>query len=207
MMLPKWESRQTSEAAGREGDSGGDLIAVARIARPQGLRGEVIADILTDFPDRFTRLRDVRLRTTQGTITRTEIERSRLQKNRVVLKLRGCDRIEDAELLRGATVAIERRQLVPLPPDTWYNFDLIGCEVFRQSGSEGNVGQVIVTPPIGRVVDVQEYGAAPLLIVDLGEDREAMVPLVASICIEVDVRRRRIVIDPPDGLLDEGLPD
>lgn len=168
-----------------------DLIGVARIARPQGLRGEVVADLLTDFPERFARLKEVRLKLASGEIVVRRLERFRPHQGRIVLKFEECASIEEAELLRGASVLITREQLVPLPADTYYDFDLVGCLVVTVGGEE-----------LGRVVDVQNFGAAPLLVVEGEGSRELLIPLATSICAEIDVRRQRIVVDPPEGLLD-----
>ena len=168
-----------------------DLIGVARIARPQGLRGEVVADLLTDFPERFAQLQEVRLKLASGEIVVRRLERFRPHQGRIVLKFEECASIDEAELLRGASVLITREQLVPLPADTYYDFDLVGCRVVTVGGEE-----------LGRVVDVQNFGAAPLLVVEGEGSRELLIPLAASICVEIDVPRQRIVVDPPEGLLD-----
>jgi 16S rRNA processing protein RimM len=167
-----------------------DLIAVARIARPQGLRGEVMADLLTDFPERFAALKDVRLATPQGVLELRQLESSRLQQGRVVLKFKGCDTRNEAEGLRDARVLVTRAQLVKLPVDTFYDFDLIGCAVSTTGGQ-----------PLGQVTAVQNYGAAPLLAVQ-NEGRELLIPLARGICVEIDLQQKRIVVDPPEGLLD-----
>lgn len=168
-----------------------DLITVAVIARPQGLRGEVIADLQTDFPDRFDDLEDIRLRLSSGLIVERKLEYGRLHKGRIVLKLTGIDSVEEAEKLRGAAVVITRSQLVPLPPDSFYDFDLIDCQALLRTGTL-----------IGRVAGVEHYGAAPLLVVISTDNREFLIPLAASICVDVDTRQKRIIIDPPAGLLD-----
>lgn len=167
-----------------------DLISVARIARPQGHRGEVIADLLTDFPERFARLGKTYVKRADGRLLTLDLENARLHKRRVVLKFAGYDSIASAEELRDARVMITRGQLVALPEDTYYDFDLIGCEVIASRGQR-----------LGRVEEVQHYGAAPLLIVRDG-DRELLIPLVLSICVEIDTERKRIVVNPPEGLLD-----
>ncbi|MFM8394081.1 MAG: ribosome maturation factor RimM [Acidobacteriota bacterium] len=168
-----------------------DLITVALIARPQGLRGEVIADLRTDFPDRFEELAEIRLRLASGQVVERQLEYGRLHKARIVLKLVGIDSVEQAEMLRGASVVITRSQLVPLPPDSYYDFDLVGCQVLTSEGT-----------PVGEVAGVEHYGAAPLLVVVSPETREFLIPLAARICVEVDTGRKRIVVDPPAGLLD-----
>lgn len=167
-----------------------ELISIARIARPQGIRGEVIADLLTDFPERFASLGAAHIRTPTGESLILRLENSWLHKGRVVLKFAGYDTMNAAETLRDARVMITRDQLVELPKDTFFDFDLVDCEVTTTGGQ-----------PVGRVKTVQNYGAAPLLAV-VGDDREHLIPLASSICVEVDVAHKRIVIDPPEGLLD-----
>jgi 16S rRNA processing protein RimM len=168
-----------------------ELISVARIVRPQGRRGEVIADLLTDFPERFAGLGDIRLRLSTGESSILKLESSWLHKGRVVLKFAGCDDIAQAEALRDSLILVTRDQLVELPADTYYDFDLVDCEVITKDAQ-----------PIGRVTGIQRYGAAPLLAVQDDEKREHLIPLTVSICVEIDVVGKRIVIDPPEGLLE-----
>jgi len=81
--------------------------------------------------------------------------------------------------------------LVPLPPDNYYDFDLVDCEVRTRAGEV-----------VGQVTGVEHFGAAPLLVVLSPETKEYLVPLASSICVEVDIELKKIVIDPPAGLLD-----
>src|SRR5262249_23218892 len=118
------------------------------------------------------------------------LENFRQHKGRVVLKFAGYNTMNEAEGLRDARVMVTRDQLVKLPEDSFYDFDLVGCEVTTTAGR-----------PIGRVGSVRSYGAAPLLAVSDGE-QEHLIPLASSICLEIDIARKRIVIDPPEGLLD-----
>jgi 16S rRNA processing protein RimM len=184
--------RPEQERAGKpaDGDDVEDMIAVARVARPQGHRGEVIADLLTDFPERFARLGRAYVKLAGGRLLTLDLESARPHKGRVALKFAGYDDMNRAEELRDARVLITRDQLVKLPEGVYYNFDLIGCEVEDRAGR-----------PVGRVEEVQNYGAAPLLAVRSG-GRELLIPLATSICVEVDIGRKRIVVDPPEGLLD-----
>jgi 16S rRNA processing protein RimM len=168
-----------------------ELISVARIVRPQGRRGEVIADLLTDFPERFAGLGDIRLRLSTGETSILKLEGSWLHKGRIVLKFAGCDEIAQAEALRDALILVTRDQLVELPADTYYDFDLVDCEVITKDALS-----------VGRVTGVQRYGAAPLLAVQDDEKREHLIPFTLNICVEIDVVRKRIVIDPPEGLLE-----
>lgn len=167
-----------------------ELISVARIARPQGIRGEVIADLLTDFPERFSKLSAVTVKKASGELATLQLQTSRLHKGRVLLKFAGFDDMNSAEALRDARVMITADQLVKLPKDSYYEFDLVDCEVKTADGQ-----------CIGKVAGVQRFGAAPLLVVNDGE-REHLIPLASSICTEVDVAQKRIVVDLPEGLLD-----
>jgi len=168
-----------------------ELISIARIVRPQGRHGEVIADLLTDFPERFAKLEFARLKRSNGELSVRKLERSWLHKGRVVLKFAGCDSIDHAEELRDALVMVTREELVKLPEETYFDFDLVGCEVLT---IEGKV--------IGRVTDIQRFGAAPLLSVRNEAEREYLIPFTRNICVEIEIARKRIVIDPPEGLLE-----
>lgn len=168
-----------------------ELITIARIARPQGIRGEVVADLLTDFPERFAQLGEVRLVKPNGTVELATLEKSWPHNGRIVLKLKGYDSRNDAERLRDIRLMVPRAQLIVLPPDTYYDFDLVDCAVVTTTGEL-----------IGKVVEVQNYGAAPVLTVKGEDQAEVLIPLAKSICLEVDVVLKRIVIEPPDGLLD-----
>lgn len=186
----------------RSGENG-DLVSIARIARPHGLRGEVVADLLTDFPERFGDLDSVRLRLASGATAAWQVEWARPHKDRVLLKFLGVDDVEQAGMLRGAVLLVTRDELVPLPADRYYDFDLVGCEVvIKSAGSAGSGESEGSGEPVGRVSGVEHFGAAPLLVVVTVENREHLIPLAASICVEVDIARKRIVVDPPEGLLD-----
>ena len=167
-----------------------ELITIARIARPQGVRGEVIGDLLTDYPERFAQRKQVWLGKTEMSARLIELEYARMHQHRIVLKFKGYDSRNDVEALREMRVMVERDTLVELPADEFFHFDLIGCAIVTRDGET-----------LGTVSAVQDFGAAPLLIVKQPE-RELMIPLADSICVEVDTANKRIVVELPDGLLD-----
>lgn len=171
-----------------------DLIGIARIARPHGVKGEVTADLMTDFPERFGTIETVTARRPDGSLVRLKLTGHRFHKGRVILKFDGYGSVERAEELRNATLVVERRDLVKLPRDSYYNFDLIGCRVEVAGGGE-----------LGLVEEVRDFGAAPLLVVageDAGGPREYLIPFTREICPRVDIAGRVIEIAPPDGLLE-----
>ena len=109
----------------------------------------------------------------------------------LIFKFKGVDSISDAEKLAGAEVAIPFEQRAALAEDEVYESDLIGCEVFDATGRS-----------LGVVTDFEETGGTPLLRV--GED--LLIPFAKSICTNIDLDRKRIVVNPPDGLLDLNQP-
>ena len=178
---------QNSEVAAKDLD---ELISIARVLRPQGIRGEVIAEILTDFPDRFDEIDEVEIAWDNQIIGLLKLTRFRFHKNRVLLKFAGYDEPDKAEELRGVSLVIRRDELAELGADEYYLFDLEGCKVIT-----------IDDRMLGYVVKVDDYGAAPVLTVK-GDEREYLIPLTHGICPEVDTESKKIVVNPPDGLLD-----
>ena len=168
-----------------------ELISIARIARPHGVRGEVVADILTDFPERFADLKEAILKFDGGELFSLGVTGARIHQGRVLLKFTGYDSVETADRLRNASVCITPDQLVKLPESTWYDFELIDCVVTTVGGER-----------LGVVVRIDRFGAAPLLAVRTENDREILIPLALSICLTIDPENKRIVVDPPEGLLD-----
>lgn len=167
----------------------GEMIAIARIARPRGIRGEVIADLLTDFPERFDGLGSVSIFENDNARGEFQIEKAWLQNGRVVLKFGGIDSIEAAEPLRNCDVCVAETDVVELDDDEYYEWQLFGCEVVLVDGTS-----------IGTVRELLRTGGTDVLVID-GE-REIMIPFAETICVEVNVAEQRIVVDPPEGLLD-----
>jgi len=164
-------------------------MAVARIARPRGLKGELVAELLTDFPERFEALETV-IAVRDGERRELKIEKFWFQNERIVFKFDGLDTVESTEMLRDFEICIPESDAVELETDEFYDWQLEGCRV------ESIDGEVI-----GTVKELLRTGGADLLIVS-GETKEYLIPFVELICSEVDIQEQLIVIDPPEGLLD-----
>jgi 16S rRNA processing protein RimM len=179
-----------------EGEPGGDqgelpeLIAVARAVKTRGLRGEIVADLLTDFPERFSRLEKLIAVQANGSRESLRIEESWLQGKRLVLKFAGYDSIEAAQPLIGCELAVPEAERVELPGDQFYTWELIGCRVETINGEV-----------LGVVRDVTVTGGPAILMID-GHHRELLIPMAEDICVEIDVERKLIRVDPPEGLLE-----
>ncbi|MBZ5670204.1 MAG: ribosome maturation factor RimM [Acidobacteriia bacterium] len=171
----------------------GDFLTIARILRPQGRRGEVAAEIFTDFPARFERLQSALLEAPGQAPRPVTVEYAWPHKGRVILKLSGIDSIESASHLRGLHLFIPWEQRTPLPPHHYYLWELRGCRViWERQGKE-----------IGTVTDVELTGGAALLHVARREGiGEVLIPLAQEICTRIDIASKTIVIDPPEDLLD-----
>ncbi|HSD47771.1 MAG TPA: ribosome maturation factor RimM [Pyrinomonadaceae bacterium] len=166
-----------------------DLVVIARAVRTHGLKGEIVAELLTDFPERFEELEELIL-VSSGERKLVQLEDFWFQKDRVVLKLAGCDDVDSAKQLVGYDFAVEEADRVPLEEDEFYDWELEGCTVKVGDKSIGQVQSVIKT------------GGAEILVIADESGKEQLVPLAAEIVVKVDTDARMILIDPPEGLLE-----
>jgi 16S rRNA processing protein RimM len=178
-------------AEGLEEDGVEELIAVARIAKVRGIRGEVAADLLTDFPERFDGLEELISINAAGERDVLSIEKSWLHGGRVILKFAGYDSPEAARVLVGRELAVPEEDAVELEEDEFYDWELVDCRV-----------ETIDKQDIGSVREVLHTGAAPVLVVRDDAEREHLIPLAESICVEIDTEAKLIRVDPPEGLLE-----
>ena len=188
----------------------GARVTLARIVRPRGRKGEVAAEILTDFPQRLRELREVwlarpgaRLPDRQGLAGPGATERrvrvrgcwiSQSRGGQAIFHFEGCDSIAEAEMLVGLEVQVPFEERAPLPAGRFYVSDLVGCEVWER-GASGAVVQ-----RLGTVRDVEFLGGGtPLLAVD-SPAGEVLIPLAEDICVRIDPAARRIEVVLPEGL-------
>jgi len=171
----------------------GRFLAIARILRPQGRKGEVAAEILTDFPERFQKLSAAFLEVPGQAPKAIDLERSWPHKGQIILKFAGIDSIESASRLRGLQVLIPWEQRAPLPPHHYYLCELQGCRViWERQGRE-----------IGTVTEVEPTGGVDVLHVRCSDgESEVLIPLAQEICTRIDLASQTIVIDPPEELLE-----
>jgi len=173
-----------------EDSSASELVIIARAVKPRGLKGEIVAELLTDFPDRFEDLDELILVSPSGERTTKRLEDFWFQNDRVVLKVAGYDDVDTAKELVGFEFAVPEHERVPLPADHYYDWELEGCTVKVGAESIGTVNSVLKT------------GGAEILVVADDRGKERLIPLADSIVVKVDTAGKTIVIDPPEGLLD-----
>ncbi len=167
-----------------------EMALVGRIARAHGNRGQVIVNLETDFPEERFRPGAELFVARGGKVEPLRLADVRFQRERPVLTIDGVGTMDDAEALAGCELRVPVERLAKLPADTFYRHDLIGCRVETLEGR-----------PVGTVSDVEgDIGGSRLVIA--GARGEILVPLAFEICRTIDPRGKRIVIAPPEGLLE-----
>jgi 16S rRNA processing protein RimM len=167
-----------------------ELIVVARALRTRGLKGEIVAELLTDFPGRFERVFEI-FAVRSGEKKSLELENHWLQNDRIILKFAGYDDIESAKSLIGFDFALPEAERMQLSENQYYDWELEGCSVVIENGSM-----------VGIVRELLRTGGVELLVVDDESGREHLIPLVQTIVVRIDMSRKEVLIDPPEGLLD-----
>ena len=199
-------------------------MALARILRARGNKGEVAVELLTDFPQRLKELKEVFLGDGAsdgergGAPRRIGVKEFWVDRNhagQAVYWFDECASIDEAEKLRGLDVLIPFEQRVVLPAGQYFVEDLVGCSVFEVPDVSADIGASgLASSPclmseapalIGSVIDVQAIGeeqaGTPVLVVDV-RGEELLIPLAEDICRRVDVAGRRIEVVLPEGLRD-----
>jgi 16S rRNA processing protein RimM len=186
-------------------------VWLARIRRPQGRKGEVFAEILTDFPEKFAKRKQLWLLPAEvsakagagaqpaaQTPRQVELQNHWLHKGGVVLHFAQVDSISAAELLSGMIVAIPRAERAALSSDEVYVGDLIGCVLVDVGGAE--------PVRIGEIEDVDRSGGAAPLLVVRGAKGEVLVPFAKGYLRKIDFEAKRVEMALPEGLTDLNPP-
>lgn len=165
-----------------------DLLLVGRVARAHGNKGQVIVNPETDFAHERFAAGNMLVVEQRGTAIERAITAVRFQDGRPIIALDGVATMNDAEALAGAELKMPASALGPLPGNTYYRHDLVGCEVVDVSGAA-----------VGKVTDVQGPIERCLLVVGEGRD-EVLIPMIDGIIVRVELTVHRIVVSLPEGL-------
>jgi 16S rRNA processing protein RimM len=166
------------------------LLLVGRVMRPHGLSGEVSTEILTDFPERFAPGASF-LWQRGGEQRRLRLASARPHGRRYLLAFEGVGDAEGARSLCGGELAVPESEAVPAPEGFYFSHEIRGWRCENPEGAALGVATGLDNSPAG-----------PLLSVDTGAGRTALVPFVHGIVVRVDRQRRTIVLDPPEGLME-----
>jgi 16S rRNA processing protein RimM len=195
-------------------------VLVARILRARGNKGEVAAELLTDFPKRLTKLREVFVGPAGGQMEPRQVALkncwlSQNHRGQAVFHFEGVNSISEAEKYRGMEILLPFEQRVTIPAGQYFVSDLLGCSVFENSvatpvvaSSPCSLGQA--PSLLGTVRDVQipgeDFPGTPLLEVETSQG-DLLIPLAVDICTRIDTVARRIDVVLPEGLRDLNRPD
>jgi 16S rRNA processing protein RimM len=195
-------------------------VLVARILRARGNKGEVAVELLTDFPERLTKLKDVYIGPAGGKMEPRQVALkncwlSQNHRRQAVFHFQGVNSISEAEKYRGMEILLPFEQRVTIPAGQYFVSDLIGCSVFENSVAT----PVVASSPcslgeapslLGTVRDVQipgeDFPGTPLLEVETSQG-DLLIPLAVDICTRIDTVARRIDVVLPEGLRDLNRPE
>lgn len=172
-------------------------ILIGEIVATQGNKGEIRVVPHTDFPERFSSMNEVVLFKAGSNINELtlQIEKARLHKNFVILKLAGIDSIDQALKLRGMEIKVTREQVVPLPPGHNYIYELIGLEVYT-------LDHIF----LGVITDVLKTGANDVYVIKpepgITKLDEILIPVIDDVVVNIDLDSHRVLVNLLDGLLE-----
>ncbi len=166
-----------------------EFIVIGKVVSTQGNKGEVNVLPLTESIDRFKNLDNVFLRN-KNSQTVLNIEKIRIKKETVILKLKDIENIEEAKMIVGSFLEVERKNAVKLPKDTYFIFEIIGLEVY----TENNIF-------LGKIENVINTGSNDIYIVKGENKKELLIPAIREVVKNVNLEKRRITINMVDGLI------
>jgi 16S rRNA processing protein RimM len=190
-------------------DNTSKWVVLAHLLRPQGRKGELLAELLTDFPERFKDSRRVFLAASNFNGESSEAKEAEVSdywlpvgknQGRVVLKLAGIDSISAAEGLGGLDVIVPLEERVPLDDEANYISDLVGCTVYDGTTAVGVIEDVQFATSADGLRRLEEV--APMLVLKSTEGDEVLVPFAKDFLVEVNAKERRVEMRLPAGLLD-----
>jgi 16S rRNA processing protein RimM len=173
----------------------GDWVAIGRLWRARGNRGELLGELDSSEPGREDQLREVAL-VVGGQRRLLQVQEVWRHDGRPVFKFVGVDSISDAEKLEGAEILVPASEVAKPAEGAYSHQELVGCRV-ETLAAAGGMGALL-----GVVTGVEEYGGPPLLQVKAEDGREILIPFVRAICKEIDVAAKRIRAELPEGLLE-----
>ncbi|HOV78559.1 MAG TPA: ribosome maturation factor RimM [Bacillota bacterium] len=163
-------------------------ISIGKILNTHGLHGAVRILPLTDYPERFNRMS--RVDVFIGNVRRElRIEKTYPYKNYIIAKFKEITDMKTAGELKGGLLKVAREELVALPSDSFYIFEIVGLDVYESGGRR-----------LGKVTDVLQTGANDVYVVDTGS-KPLLIPALKQVVREVDLPGRKMVVDLPKGLM------
>lgn len=164
-----------------------DILEVGKIVNTHGLKGEVKVVHWTDYPEVFEDIKNVSLKNGQN----FEIKGVKYQKNNIILKLSGIDKIEDAEKLKNSILYAEKTELGELPDGVYYVADLLGLRV---KTDEGEI--------LGTISDVINTGANDIYEVKREDKKPLLIPVIDDVVLNISMEDGEVLVHLMEGLLE-----
>jgi 16S rRNA processing protein RimM len=184
--MMKRSSRRTENTehhAGSPKPGGPAFLAVGYLRKPHGLHGEMLMDILTDYPERLVVGRELTAGSDHEVLV---IESVRGHSKGLLVKFKGINSPEEAGRLRNTELSIHSADVPELPEGEYYHHQLIGIHVVDVSGK-----------PLGVITEILETGANDVYLIVSESGDELLVPVISGITVSVDLDARQMVINPP----------
>lgn len=166
------------------------MYIIGKVLKPQGIKGEIKAEIITSFPGHFAELKQVHVKTDEKWQAYS-IVYTRISNRFVFIKFEELNSIAEAEKLRNRFLYIPRSELTLLQDDEYYIHDLIGCSVYDENERL-----------IGNITDVEEYSGNDVYLIKNSTDQEFRIPAIEQVIKEIDISRKKVMIHVIEGLLD-----
>jgi len=164
-----------------------EFLAVGRVARPHGVRGELVLEVLTEFPQHLAEAEVVYLGEAAVPHALRRVRQSRGQQ--LIIQLADCLDRNAAEAYRGQLVQIKTEQAAPLPPGRYYHHQILGLDVVTEAGEA-----------LGQVTEILETGANDVYVVKGPAGEEVLLPALRSVILQIDLEARRITVHLMEGL-------
>ncbi len=164
-------------------------LAVGQVVGVHGVRGELKVAILTEAPERFALLDRVYLGPQDEEPEPWNLERYRIHKGRLLLKLEGCDDRTFAESMRGYVVQVPMEEALPLDEGEYYEHQVLGLDVWTADGEH-----------LGRVSEILFTGANDVYVIANQGQPDLLIPVIAEVIEQVDLDAGRLVVHLPEGL-------
>ncbi len=166
-----------------------EFIVIGKVVSTQGNKGEVNILPLTDSIDRFKNLDNVILRN-ENSQTILNVEKIRVRKDTIILKLKDIENIEEAKMIVGSFLEVKRKNAIKLSKDNYFIFEIIGLEVYDENDIF-----------LGKVENIISTGSNDVYIVKGENKKELFIPAIHDIVKNIDLEKRRITISMVDGLI------
>ncbi len=167
------------------------LVNIGKITGTHGYKGTMKVELLTDYPERFKGMKSIQVQRHKEILS-FPIESSQMNGPLLLLKLKGIESKEEAQLYRGAFLCVSEDEVFPLPEGSYYHFQLIGLDVVDEKRGL-----------LGKLTDVLETGANDVYVVNSPEFGEILLPAIKQVILGVDLEKGQMQVCLLEGLIEE----